>query len=303
MRRISRRRRGAAALALVPVALLATATSITIAAQTSAHTARLSASQRTVPFGERFALAGSVPGIGGTKVRIKFRPSGARRWKLLDTVHTDPRGTYRARARAHRSGFYRAVPGRGHASLPEGVRVRSAAALHVAKHSVVLGNGVRLEGLVRPGGHRPVKVVVRGPGGGVARDASSRKGRYALRWRPRRTGSYKLRAYAGANKRALGSSSVARRVTVYRYAAASWYGPGLYGNSTACGQTLSAAMLGVANKSLPCGTKVKLRYHGRSVTVPVIDRGPYAAGREYDLTAATKQRLGFPDVGVLLTNR
>jgi rare lipoprotein A (peptidoglycan hydrolase) len=39
------------------------------------------------------------------------------------------------------------------------------------------------------------------------------------------------------------------------------------------------------------------------VTVPVIDRGPYAAGREYDLTAATKQRLGFPDVGVLLTNR
>jgi rare lipoprotein A len=90
---------------------------------------------------------------------------------------------------------------------------------------------------------------------------------------------------------------------VYRYAAASWYGPGLYGNSTACGQTLSAGMLGVANKSLPCGTKVKLRYHGRSVTVPVIDRGPYAAGREYDLTAATKQRLGFPDVGILLTNR
>jgi hypothetical protein len=288
---------------LVPVALLATATSITIAAQTSAQTARLSASQRTVPFGERFALAGSVPGIGGTKVRIKFRPSGARRWKLLDTVHTDPRGTYRDRARAHRSGFYRAVPGRGHASLPEAVRVRSAAALHVAKHSVVLGNGVRLEGLVRPGGHRPVKVVVRGPGGGVVRDASSRRGRYALRGRPRGTGSYKLRAYAGANKRALGSSSVARRVTVYRYAAASWYGPGLYGNKLGCGGTLTAGTLGVAHKSLPCGTKVTFRRNGRTVRVPVVDRGPYVGGREYDLTAATAQKLGFQGHGPIQATR
>ncbi len=33
---------------------------------------------------------------------------------------------------------------------------------------------------------------------------------------------------------------------------------------------------------------VKLRYHGHSITVPVIDRGPYVAGRDYDLTEATK---------------
>ena len=61
--------------------------------------------------------------------------------------------------------------------------------------------------------------------------------------------------------------------------------------------------LGVANKTLPCGTKVKLRYHGRSVTVPVIDRGPYVAGRDYDLTEATKERLGFPGVGTVLASR
>ena len=61
--------------------------------------------------------------------------------------------------------------------------------------------------------------------------------------------------------------------------------------------------LGVAHKTLPCGTKVKLRYHGRSVTVPVIDRGPYVAGRDYDLTEATKERLGFPGVGTVLANR
>jgi rare lipoprotein A (peptidoglycan hydrolase) len=86
-------------------------------------------------------------------------------------------------------------------------------------------------------------------------------------------------------------------------AAATWYGPGFYGNRTACGKTLTPDMLGVANRSLPCGSKVTLRYRGRSVTVPVIDRGPYAGDREYDLTAATKARLRFPDTGTLLTNR
>ena len=62
--------------------------------------------------------------------------------------------------------------------------------------------------------------------------------------------------------------------------------------------------MGVANKTLPCGTKVKLRYHGRTVTVPVIDRGPYVAGRDYDLTEAAKRcGSGFPGVGTVLADR
>ena len=55
--------------------------------------------------------------------------------------------------------------------------------------------------------------------------------------------------------------------------------------------------MGVANKTLPCGTLVTLRYDGRTVRVAVIDRGPYVAGREFDLTEATKQALGFGGVG------
>jgi rare lipoprotein A len=55
--------------------------------------------------------------------------------------------------------------------------------------------------------------------------------------------------------------------------------------------------MGVANKTLPCGTLVTLRYDGRTVRVPVVDRGPYAAGRDFDLTEATKQTLGFGGVG------
>ena len=61
--------------------------------------------------------------------------------------------------------------------------------------------------------------------------------------------------------------------------------------------------LGVANKTLPCGTRVKLRYHGHTVTVPVIDRGPYVAGRDFDLTEATRDRLHFPGVGTVLASR
>jgi rare lipoprotein A len=55
--------------------------------------------------------------------------------------------------------------------------------------------------------------------------------------------------------------------------------------------------MGVANKTLPCGTLVTLRYDGRTVRVPVVDRGPYVPGREFDLTEATKQALGFGGVG------
>jgi rare lipoprotein A (peptidoglycan hydrolase) len=80
----------------------------------------------------------------------------------------------------------------------------------------------------------------------------------------------------------------------YRLAGASWYGGG---GSLACGGTLTSSTRGVANKTLPCGTIVFLRYHGNKVEVPVIDRGPFVAGREFDLTEATKRALGFGDTG------
>ena len=106
-----------------------------------------------------------------------------------------------------------------------------------------------------------------------------------------------MRLRVGGAKRGLG------RLNVYRYAHASWYGPGLYGNHLGCGGTLGTGTLGVAHKTLPCGTPVTLRHDGRSVRVRVVDRGPYVAGREYDLTAATAQRLGFSGHGAILVTR
>ena len=80
---------------------------------------------------------------------------------------------------------------------------------------------------------------------------------------------------------------------------ASWYGPGFYVNRTACGQTYTPEILGVAHKTLPCGTLLTLTYGTRAVTVAVIDRGPYIAGRTIDLSNATKLALGCTDLCTL----
>jgi rare lipoprotein A (peptidoglycan hydrolase) len=84
-----------------------------------------------------------------------------------------------------------------------------------------------------------------------------------------------------------------------KLAGASWYGPGLYGRHTACGQTLRATTIGVAHRNLPCGTMVKFIYHGHSVVAPVIDRGPYVRGRAWDLTAAASEALEFEGAGMI----
>lgn len=134
----------------------------------------------------------------------------------------------------------------------------------------------------------------------IARARTSTNGRYRLRFLAERNGSEALRlrfagdAADGAAHRRLG------RLNIYRLAEASWYGGG---GSLACGGALTDSTLGVASKTLPCGTLVTLRYGGHSVRVPVIDRGPYVAGREFDLTRATKDALGFGDTGEVWSTR
>ena len=82
-----------------------------------------------------------------------------------------------------------------------------------------------------------------------------------------------------------------------RSAGATWYGPGLYGNGTACGQTLRPGTVGVAHRTLPCGTTVKINYHGHSLVTKVIDRGPYTKGNDFDLTNGARLALDFEGVG------
>jgi rare lipoprotein A (peptidoglycan hydrolase) len=86
--------------------------------------------------------------------------------------------------------------------------------------------------------------------------------------------------------------------TPFRIAGASWYGgKTMWGRHTACGQVLRPTTIGVANKTLPCGTPVKFVWHGHTVVAPVIDRGPYIKGRSWDLTSAAAEDLEFEGVG------
>src|SRR5262245_34822899 len=68
------------------------------------------------------------------------------------------------------------------------------------------------------------------------------------------------------------ASPAPARTKVHRTGLATWFGPGFYGQTTACGQTLTPAVVGVANRTLPCGTLVRVTYHGHALVVPVLDR-------------------------------
>jgi rare lipoprotein A len=79
-------------------------------------------------------------------------------------------------------------------------------------------------------------------------------------------------------------------------AVASWYGPGLYGNRTSNGTILTPRTWGIAHKSIRLGTRLHICYRSRCTYVRVIDRGPFVAGRDFDLTAAVARHLGFSGV-------
>jgi peptidoglycan lytic transglycosylase len=127
----------------------------------------------------------------------------------------------------------------------------------------------------------------------VARARADATGAYTARWRPNHIGPTALRAI-------LHTTAAPLRVMVYKPTIATWYGPGFFGNQTACGQVLSPDLQGVAHRSLPCGTQVAFTYNGRSIVVPVIDRGPYGvAGADWDLTQATAAALGITATATL----
>jgi rare lipoprotein A len=112
-------------------------------------------------------------------------------------------------------------------------------------------------------------------------------GAFVARWRPDHIGRTALRAI-------LHTTAAPLDVVVYKPALATWYGPGFFGNLTACGIPLTPDLQGVAHRRLPCGTQVSIAYAGRVVTLPVVDRGPYGvAGADWDLTQAAALTLGI----------
>jgi peptidoglycan lytic transglycosylase len=170
----------------------------------------------------------------------------------------------------------------------------SGVELKLGKRHTLAGHKVKVKGTVQPGGTRTVEIDVDGKREKVLKTGAD--GSFHSKLTTDGPGIYKVTA-AVKQENLPTVHSDARELNVYHSVQASYYGPGLYGNGVACGGTLTPSKLGVANKTLPCGTKVTLHHGNKTVTVPVIDRGPYSGNRVYDLTTATKNKLGYVGIG------
>ena len=172
----------------------------------------------------------------------------------------------------------------------------------------LLGRAQRASGTMPGvGSGMTVRLVLGGQGSEpvtVAHARTGADGRFSAVWRATRPGRYTLRAVLRREGRAGASArrtALSAPVTVYEPGVATVFGPGFYGRRTACRTLLTPATLGVAHRTLPCGTRVEVYYGGRRLTLPVVDRGPYVRGVSWDLTAAAGWSLGFPGKGWLGT--
>jgi rare lipoprotein A (peptidoglycan hydrolase) len=309
MRRFRNRRRRFAALALLPVT--ATTMIATGATSSAADRAGIDADHHRVGPNDNVTLSGHFAELrlapeqqarpGSREVRIQFRAIGADNWHDSGKTRVGRRGKFSERVGVARSGRFRAVNAEGQATEATKVRVKSETRARVSTKNADVGEKVRVKGRVAPGtAGRKIEVRVDGR---TLRTRTGASGRFRVAWKADDAGDYTVRARAEGDRIAAGSGDKAGKVQVFRGALASWYGPGLYGNQVACGGTLQPDTIGVAHKSLRCGTNLTLRYKGREVDVEVIDRGPYVGDREFDLTEATKNKLRFPDTGIVRVSK
>ncbi len=200
-----------------------------------------------------------------------------------------------------------AVPGTGGAEMPKLIPQSTGAGGYgtpgqrsvLVAPTALVGEIVRVRGTM-PGGSRRRAILqrldARQGWRNVARTRVRSTERFVVRWRADGSGRTSLRVVIARRAGAAAGAPVAN-VNVYRPALATYFGPGLYGNKTFCGQVLTPELLGVAHRKLPCGTQVALLYDRREIIVPVVDRGPFNEPYDWDLTQATADALGFTASG------
>ncbi|HEV2769453.1 MAG TPA: septal ring lytic transglycosylase RlpA family protein [Solirubrobacteraceae bacterium] len=268
-----------------------------------------------IRYGDPVALRGRVADADEAPVSLLYRPVQTGEWREVDTDMTDQDGRFRLSADAlRRTGEARVVVGRetaravaagedvaaGRSSQPALVRILPQ--LHASDDGLAVraGSSASLRGTLRPGWEGREVTLQRDDGDGwVTLDTATTRedGRYLLRHRRSQPGAVRVRVVFSGDQANSPATQHAGFMAFQRPVRASWYGPGFYGRRTACGRTMSPDIEGVAHRRLACGTLVTLRHGDDTVTVPVIDRGPYAGNRELDLARATKRDLGFGSTG------
>jgi hypothetical protein len=273
-----------------------------------------------VSLGDEIEVAGQAPAVGtGGKVVLEARYGRQSAWQRLSTTFVTHRGTFAFHTHPRHSGLLRAVPAGDQMAAtapddprtiaanttPGDVAARRVTSFKVAaemratnrQHDVLAGDPVWVAGRLLPGrAGRTVALQSHSAAGWrtLAHARTGGRGGFAVRYTPGATGVGRhLRVLFKGDRGNARSVDAAGAMTVYQQSLASWYQDG---GSTACG---FHAGLGVANKSLPCGTKVRFRHAGHTVTATVDDRGPYVGGREWDLNQNTAAALGFDGVGTV----
>jgi hypothetical protein len=254
---------------------------------------------------------------GGRRVVLEQSPGGAS-WRAIGSARVHSDGLYRIRASAHHSGRVRArlvavsAPRSSSTGTARAARSSHAQSIAVTARvaasqrgiAVLRGRSARVGGALLP--RRAGRIVVlevarHGRWSALARGRTNRNGHYSIGVRARGLGSSAMRVRFAGDRLNAPAAARSGRLDVFRVGGASWYQ--MTGSPLGCGGRMGAHQLGVANKTLPCGTRVTLRYRGRSITVPVIDRGPYVGGRDWDLSGETARRLHFGGTGQVWSTR
>ncbi|MFL5860222.1 MAG: septal ring lytic transglycosylase RlpA family protein [Solirubrobacteraceae bacterium] len=276
-------------------------------------------SPRRVKFGDAVTIKGTAPGThAGRRVLIQTALRREGRWRPLATAQINRSGGFRVRAMPRRSGLVRAVEQSpaaeqspaGTVSTTTPVSTLSVAPVAAqpamtvgarfteARHesAVLSTRPVRVGGKLLPAAAgRRVRLQSHGSRGWrtLSTGRTGVRGGYRLSFAPGAADGQRLRVVFGGDRRNARAVRSAGTVRVLHPALASWYNDA---GMTACG---FHAGLGIANRALPCGTRVTLHYGSRTVTAVVDDRGPYVGGRDWDLNQTTAAALGFGGVGTV----
>lgn len=284
---------------------------------------RIKVTQRRVGYRQQLTVTGQTPsGTAGKQVRLDFAPAGSTSWRPVGHATVGHSDRFHLVARLRRSGQVKVRgmwPGSGPTSPSGGTsqspdqpgptngptsasrQVKVAASFHLAKHATddMGGRPITVQGTLNPATRgRTVRLQVLSGHHwqNIARDKTGAQGRFHIRYSPS-SGKKYLRVSFGGDRSNAAQTMRSGTVTVFHEGMASWYSDG---GATACG---FHATYGVANLSLPCGTKVTFLYHGRKVTATVDDRGPYVSGREWDLNQNTAGALNFGGLGSVWASR
>ena len=304
----------AIAMLAVPASALAFSGSA-VAGQAETAPIKLHLTPGKVRFGHRVRVTGSAPTADrGHRVILLTAASAQSTWRQIAVTRVTHSGRFAFRILPRTSGLLRAaIPNAPSATPTTGeatagiantqtaqvrpLTVKARFAVPAAAHAVtgsthrvhvrgkllpaVAGRTVKLQGHTRSGWRT------------VAIGETGRHGGFRLTFAPHTSTGQSLRVLFAGDWRNAPSSQFAGTVSSLHPVLASWYDDA---GTTGCG---FHATLGVANKTLPCGTHVTLHYGGRTVTATVDDRGPYVGDREFDLNQNTAAALGFSGVGTV----